>query len=137
MRIGTREAAEVRAEPRPTLVTKKVMLSAAAGACRARGAAGLGTRLPARSPATRFCVRGRRRDTVSGQAPIEAARPRRRDRDLHHQLLVSLVVQRHDDGLRRIADIPEHQLSVVVERARGEQPGQLRAEQFPAVPPAP
>src|SRR5471032_1331085 len=57
-------------------------------------------------------------------------------RDFDNQLLVSLVVERHDDRAGEIVHVPEDHLAVIVERAHGEQPGNVGADQLEPVPPA-
>jgi hypothetical protein len=47
------------------------------------------------------------------------------------------MIQRHNDGLCRVADVPEHQFAVVVERSCGEEPRNVGAKQLPPMSPTP
>jgi hypothetical protein len=56
--------------------------------------------------------------------------------DFHDQLLVALMLERHDESLRRIADIPEYELAVEIKGARCKEARQFGAHHLEAVPPA-
>ena len=56
--------------------------------------------------------------------------------DFNDEFFVTLVIERHDDGLRRIADVPEHEFAVIVKRPHREQSRHLGSDKLPAMPPA-
>src|SRR5258705_13860704 len=56
--------------------------------------------------------------------------------DFHDQLLVPLMIQRHDDRVGRIVHVPEHQLAVIIKRSSGKKSRHVRPKQLPAMPPA-